>query len=82
MDERFVAVLYSRTSECKFVNESRKKLICATGRQIENIPSAQDVLIQHRKRAIYQGIYIWNTTFMPQHDVPSPAAWGWKRKED
>ena len=81
MDERFVVILYGRTSECKFVNEARKKLF-ATGRQIENIPSAQDALIQHNKRAIYQGIYIWNTTFMPQHDVPSFAAWGWKRKED
>ena len=35
--ERFVLILYSRTSECKFVNEARKKLL-ASGRQIENIP--------------------------------------------
>ena len=53
--ERFVVTLYSRTSECKFVNEARKKLF-ANGRQIENIPPTQDALIQHTKRAINQGI--------------------------
>ena len=55
--ERFVVTLYSRTSECKFVNEARKKLF-ASGQQIENIPPTQDALIQHTKRAIYRGIYI------------------------
>ena len=63
------------------VNEARKKLF-ASERQIENIPSKQNALIQHTKKAIYQGIYIWNTTLMSQHDVPSPAAYGWNRKED
>ena len=46
--ERFVLILYSRTSECKFVNETRKKLF-ACGRQTENIPPTQDALIQHTK---------------------------------
>ena len=35
--ERFVVILYSRTSECKFVKEARNKIF-VSGRQIENIP--------------------------------------------
>ena len=40
--ERFVVILHSRTSECRFVNEARNKLFVS-----ENIPQAQDALIQH-----------------------------------
>ena len=76
--ERFDVILCSTTVECRFVNEARKKLF-ATRRHIENIPPTQDA---HTKVAIYRGIYIWNRTLMPQHDVPSSVSWGWKRKED
>ena len=35
--ERFVVILYSRTSECKFVKEARNMLF-VSGWQIEHIP--------------------------------------------
>ena len=72
MDESFVVILYSRTSECKFVKEVRNKLF-VSGRQIENIRPAQDALIQHTKRAICEAIHIWNRTLMQQYDVPCPS---------
>ena len=55
--ESFDTILCNRTTECKFVNEDRKKLF-ASGRQIENIPPTRDSLIQHTNEAIYQGIHI------------------------
>ena len=69
MNERFVVILHSRTSECTFVNKARKKLF-ASEQQIENIPPAEDALIQHTKRAIYQGIHICNRILMPKQVVP------------
>ena len=78
--ERFVVLLYNRTSDCKLVNEARRKMF-ASGRQIENIPPTQAALIEHTKRAIYQGSFIWNRTLFAKQELPSPALWGWQRNE-
>ena len=81
--ERFVLILYCRTSKCKFVNEARNKLF-ASGRQIGNIPSTQDALIQHMKEQ-YIKEYIFGIAHL-YHNMMYPvllhASWGWKRKED
>ncbi len=56
--ERFVVLLYSRTSSCETVNHARKELFACGNRQIANIPPTRSALEQHVKRAVYQlGIY-------------------------
>ena len=67
--ERFVIIMYNRASDCKLVNEARKKMF-AKGRQIQNIPSAQAALTEHTKRTAYQGGYCWNRTLMAKEDLP------------
>ena len=50
--ERYVVVLYDKTSSLSFVNEAREKLFCCKSRTIDNIPPTQDALLQHTRRAV------------------------------
>ena len=72
--ERFVVLLYNRTSDIMNVNESRKYLFTQKGRSLENLPPTLEVLKQHTKRAIYQS-YCWNRALFPQQELPDPADW-------
>ena len=76
--ERFVVLLYSKTSEAIKVNESRQRVFAQSSRTIENIPPTQGALMQHLKRATYQAAYIWGQMLVAQPDIPSPFNWGWE----
>ena len=80
--ERFVVLLYDRTSTKDSVNTARKHLFAKKGRQIENLPPTQSALIEHIKRAALQGGYYWVTALQTQPNLPSPSAWGWTRVND
>ncbi|KAG1674646.1 Pinin [Nymphon striatum] len=75
--ERFVVLLYNRGSELNKVNDARKHLFTKKGRSIESIPPSQAALLQHVKRAIYQGVHIWWQTLVVQPVLPDPLSWGW-----
>jgi len=60
--ERFVVLLYDRTSDVESVNECRQILFAQKGRNIELIPPTEDALYQHIKRAVLQARFIWNTS--------------------
>ena len=53
--ERYCILLYDRTSSLESVNDARRKLFPSKA-GLENIPPTQDALIEHLKRALYQGI--------------------------
>ena len=72
----FVVVLYSRTYPLSKVNDARKQLISQNSRSMENIPPTQDALLQHTKRATYQGGYCWSQTLRALPQLPSPGDWG------
>ena len=55
--ERYVVLLYERTSTIEKVNESRRILFSGKGRSIKNIPPTEDALLNHAKRAVYQAAY-------------------------
>lgn len=78
--ERFVILLYDRTSDLVKVNDARKWLFTQKSRMLENIPPTQAALIQHIKRASYQA-NCWNKALTPNPELPSPTDWGW-RKDD
>jgi hypothetical protein len=80
--ERFVVLLYSRTSPVESVNEARQVLFSRGTRSIENIPPTQAALEQHINRAAYQAGHVWGQTLDSMQDLPSPAAWGWKLSND
>jgi len=77
--ERFVVLLYDRTSDVESVNECRQILFAQKGRNIELIPPTEDALYQHIKRAVLQARFIWNTSLQKQQIVPDVSNWGWCR---
>ena len=75
--ERFVVLLYDRTSNKTTVNDARKQLFVKKGRQFDAIPPTKGALPEHCKRAAYQEGYIWGQALTPSPTLPSPQDWGW-----
>jgi hypothetical protein len=76
--ERFVVLMYDKTSNCIDVNSARKELLVKKGHQINNIPPTSETLLQHFKRAVYQGGHIWSQAEDPTPILPNPFEWGWQ----
>ena len=57
--ERFVVLLYDRSSECLRVDAARIDLFTRKGQSIDNIRPSSSALQQHIKRAAYQAGYCW-----------------------
>ena len=79
--ERYVVLLYQRTSALSHDNEARKQLF-AQNRKMEYIPPTLHALEQHAKRAVYQTGHIWGHSLIGEPEVPSPDSRGWKRVTD
>ena len=79
--ERFVVLLYNRTSASTEVNDVRRVLFTQKGRTIENIPPTQAALTQHVRRAVYQGGHIWGQALIARPEYPDPSSWGWNKKQ-
>lgn len=79
--QRFVILLYDRTSQCTQVNQSRK-LLFAKGRQLDRIPPTEAALSEHVKRATYQAGFCWGQALVAQQQLPSPGDWGWEKSSD
>ena len=77
--ERFVILLYDRTSAGNDINIVRKKLFAKKGRPPESIPPTQHALVQHVRRAVYQGALCWGQALHVQPDLPCPTEWGWQK---
>ena len=71
--ERYVVLLYQRTSPLCQVNEARKQMFATGNRKIENIPRTKDALEQHVKRAAYQAGHIWGQSLIGLPQTPSPS---------
>ncbi|KAG0725800.1 hypothetical protein GWK47_037891 [Chionoecetes opilio] len=70
--ERFVVLLYDRTSTEEGVNQSRKQLFSKKGRAIDGLPPTQAALIQHTKRAVYQAGHCWAQMMTPAPELRHP----------
>ena len=77
--ERFVCLMYDRTSSTSSVNECRRILFTKRNRDIQNIPPTLDALTQHTKRAALQAS-IWNRCLQSTPEVYNPEDWGWRSK--
>ena len=76
--ERFVILLYCRTSTQVDINMARKELFVKKGRPMDDIPPSHDAFLQHLKRGIYQGIHCWGKFLDLEQDLPCPSQWGWR----
>ena len=79
--ERFVVLMYDRTSELESVNDARMQLFASKGRTMENIPPTSAALRQHTKRSALQGGHCWGQCIQQIQYLPSPAEWGWTHPE-
>lgn len=77
--ERFVVLLYDRTSDVIEVNKARNQLFTKKSRTLDNIPPTQAALKQHIKRASYQA-NCWNQPLIADPKLPSPIDWGWRKE--
>jgi hypothetical protein len=76
--ERFVVLLYDRTSSLTKVNEARQQLFSKRSRELDSIPPTRAAFDQHVRRAVLQGGHVWGQSFLRQQVLPSPSTWGWQ----
>ena len=74
--ERFVILMYDRTSTCHDIDKARRKIF-AKKNNVKHIPSTRAALEQHVKRATYQGGYVWGQLLLASPPLPLPTSWGW-----
>lgn len=79
--ERFVILLYDRTSSQTCINQARKHLFCQKARGIYCLPPTRAALVQHIKRATYQAGHCWSQMDIAVPELPSPQDWGWTKQE-
>ncbi len=80
--ERFVVLMYDRSSAATGVDEARLELFARKQRSYNSIPPTQAALREHAKRSAYQAGIIWGQATVSRPDTSSPATWGWTQKED
>jgi len=76
--ERYIVILYSRTSDDESVNSARLSLFCQMSRPIDNTPPTRAVLEEHTRRSIYQAGLTWGHCFEKCLDVATASDWGWE----
>ena len=78
--ERFVVLLYDRTSTEEGMNRARKQLLSKKGRAIVGLAPTLAALIEHTKRAAYQAGHCWRHMMTPAPKLLSLNDWEWKKK--
>ena len=79
--ERFVILMYDRTSDVLEINKARKELFTKKSRSLENLPPRQAALKEHTKRASLQGQSRIKATELDQ-PLPNPGDFGWSKDQD
>lgn len=78
--QRFVILLYDRTSTSTDIDKARKQIFTRKN-NINLIPPTKAALEEHLKRAVYQGVYVWGQVLLPTPELPPPTSWGWTKSE-
>ena len=80
--EKFVVLMYDRSSSVASVNEARLALFARKQRSYDLIPPTQGALTEHAKRAAYQAGHIWSQAIVRQPEAQCPSEWGWFKEDD
>lgn len=80
--QRFVVLMYERSSSKTTVNALRKHLFTKKSRSMEGLPPTEGALLQHTKRAVYQSGFCWHQLLQPKQNLPSPREWGWEKIDE
>ena len=77
--EKFVVLMYDRSSTAGGVEEARLDLFARKRRPYEAILPTRAALIQHTKRAAYQAGCVWAQAILSQPEAENPADWRWEK---
>ena len=69
--ERFVFLVYDRTSTCTDIDKA------CTKHDVQLIPPTKAALEEHIKRAAYQAGHAWGQMLLPALVLPPATSWGW-----
>ena len=75
--ERFVVLLYDRTSTKMRIIEACQQLFSQEEKSIESIPPTKALHTQHNRRAAYQGGHCWGHAIVPVMNLLCSSRWGW-----
>ena len=79
--ERFTILLYGRTSSMVNIDDARQELFTKKGRPMDAIPHppppppTKAALVQHIKRAVYQGGHCWGKMLQTTMCMPFAEDW-------
>lgn len=77
--ERFIIIMYDRTSECVSLDTARMQMFTKKSKSLESLPPTSDSFLQHVKRAVYQAVHCWGHCMEKQPHFPDPSEWGWTK---
>ena len=77
MLEKFVVIMYDRSSSTTSVNHARLQMFARKQRPYDAIPPTS-ALKEHVKCATFQAGAVWGQATITQTYIPSPGEWGWK----
>jgi hypothetical protein len=75
--ERFVIIMYDRTSDCTDLDTARKHLFTKKSKLLESLPPTSSAFAEHVKRAIYQAVFCWCPCLDKTPKQQDPSLWGW-----
>ena len=73
--ERFVILVYSRTSLFHNVNAARKQMFYTVTGKLTKFYLVDNALYQHILRAVYQSGHIWVQMLLRNPEMPPPSEW-------
>ena len=79
--ERFIILLYDRTSTCTEIDTAKRKLF-SKRHNVQSIPPTKAALEEHVKRAVYQGGHVWGQVLVSTPELLSPCKWGWSKTSE
>ena len=80
--EKYVVLMYDRSSITSSVDEARLDLFARKQRSYDLIPPSQNALKEHTKRAAYQAGHIWGQCVIRDPELQCPSKWGWSKEDD
>ena len=80
--EKFIALLYDKSSTTESVDTTRKLLFMHKNTQFDFLPPTFAALKQHISRAVYQASIIWGQALEQEPVFSCPKNWGWKINAD
>jgi hypothetical protein len=79
--ERFVIIMYDRTSECTVLDTARKELFTKKCKLLESLPPTSSAFLQHVKRSVYQAALCWCHCLERAPQQHDPSLWGWVKDD-